>query len=181
MFFSKSTIGFYDTAIHGDNIPDDAVEITTEQHATLMQEQSEGQLIVAGDSGYPTTISPPKPVRTKDSMEAEVAGKRFNVETGGIHVAGHHIATDRESQAQLNNVYMSLKNGLIDDTYWKAGDNNFMLVTRADLEPVALAVAEHVRECFAAEQMHNVLISALATQAEFDAYDVNAGWPTQTA
>ena len=28
MFYSKSTGGFYDTAIHGDSIPVDAIEIT---------------------------------------------------------------------------------------------------------------------------------------------------------
>jgi len=42
MFASKSTRGFYDAAIHGDNMPADVVEITTEQHAALIEGQSQG-------------------------------------------------------------------------------------------------------------------------------------------
>ena len=32
MFYSKSTGGFYDAEIHGNNIPSDAVEITKEKY-----------------------------------------------------------------------------------------------------------------------------------------------------
>ncbi len=46
MFYSKATNGFYTREIHGDNILADAVEITVEQHASLIQKQSEGMRIV---------------------------------------------------------------------------------------------------------------------------------------
>lgn len=59
MFYSKTTGGFYDTAIHGDNIPADAVEITAEQHAALLQGQSEGKQIVGDENGYPVLQDPP--------------------------------------------------------------------------------------------------------------------------
>lgn len=177
MFYSKETGGFYDAAIHGDNIPADAVEISAEKHANLLNAQSSGQLITSDENGYPIAIDPLQPVRTTASLLADVAAKRWQVETGGILVAVHPIATNRESQAQLNSAYTSLKNGLIADTPWKAADGDFTLVTLAELEPVAQAVASHVRACFAAEQAHNEAISALQTQAELDAYDVNAGWP----
>ena len=42
MFYSKSTGGFYSRAIHGDNIPADAVEITDEEHRELLEGQSRG-------------------------------------------------------------------------------------------------------------------------------------------
>lgn len=45
MFYSKSTGGFYTREIHGDNIPTDAVEITDEYHAELMDGQSAGKII----------------------------------------------------------------------------------------------------------------------------------------
>jgi len=179
MFYSKSTSGFYDTEIHGNAIPSDAVEITGKQHAALMQAQSEGKQIVADEKGYPIAINSPQPVRTKESLIAEVAAKRWKIETGGIVVAGHSIATDRESQAQLNNAYTSLKSGLIADTPWKSADGSFTLVTLTELEPFAQAVATHVRACFFAEQAHDEAISALGVQAELDSYDVNAGWPVQ--
>ena len=36
MFYSKTTGGFYDRAIHGDNIPEDSVEITDEEYTLLI-------------------------------------------------------------------------------------------------------------------------------------------------
>ena len=53
MFYSATTGGFYDTAIHGNNIPDDAVEITTTEHSALLEGQSQGKLIQADENGYP--------------------------------------------------------------------------------------------------------------------------------
>ena len=53
MFYVKSTNGFYDEAIHGDNIPADAVEITIEEHAALLDGQRQGKLITADGDGRP--------------------------------------------------------------------------------------------------------------------------------
>lgn len=180
MYYAKSTGGFYLPDIHGENIPTDAVEIPDEEYAALMQAQSDGKQIIADDNGYPIAVFPLQPARTKTSLLAEVATKRWQVETGGIVVAGRFVATDRESQAQLNNVCVSLKNGLIADTAWKATNGDFTLVTLTDLEPVAQAVAAHVRACFAAEQIHNEAINALKTQEELNGYDINSAWPTQS-
>lgn len=70
MYYSKSTGGFYDAAIHGDNIPADAVEITAERHAALMQAQAAGKQIVANENAYPVAIDPPPaPPLTRDDIE----------------------------------------------------------------------------------------------------------------
>lgn len=61
MFYAKSTNGFYDEAIHGDNIPADAVEITAEEHAALLEGQSQGKLIQADSNGRPVLVDPPPP------------------------------------------------------------------------------------------------------------------------
>ena len=61
MFYSAQTGGFYDRAIHGYNIPPDAVEITTEQHSDLLRGQSEGKTISADDNGYPILLDPNPP------------------------------------------------------------------------------------------------------------------------
>jgi len=177
MLYSKLTGGFYNHAIHGDNIPTDAVEISAKNHSTLLIAQSKGKLIVADENGYPIAIDHPAPVRTLTSMLADIAAKRWEVETGGITVAASPIKTDRDSQAQLISTYTSLKSGLIADTQWKDAHGMFTMVTLAELEPVAQAVSEHVRACFAAEQSHNDAINQLQTQAELDAYDIHYGWP----
>lgn len=177
MFYSKSTGGFYDAAINGDNIPTDAVEITAEEHADLLTAQSSGKMIAHNVEGYPVAIDPPQAVRTQASLLEDVAAKRWLVETGGVIVGGVPIKTDRESQAQLFSAYISLASGLIESTPWKAADGSFSLVTMAELEPVAQAIAAHVRSCFAAEQAHAEAISELHYQGALDSYDIDTGWP----
>lgn len=61
MQYSQSTGGFYDPAIHGINIPVDAVEITAEEHAALLDGQGAGQVIVPGPDGRPMLADPPAP------------------------------------------------------------------------------------------------------------------------
>ena len=61
MFYSKTTGGFYSTEIHGNNIPADAVEITSEQHQALLEGQSQGKLIQADKNGYPFLADQPLP------------------------------------------------------------------------------------------------------------------------
>ena len=56
MFYSATTGGFYTREIHGDNIPADAVEITAEQRAALLEGQSQGKLIQADANGKPYKI-----------------------------------------------------------------------------------------------------------------------------
>lgn len=71
MFYSKTTGGFYDAAIHGDNIPADAVEITAEEHAALLAGQSAGKIISADADGRHVLIDPPAP-----SCEQQLASAR---------------------------------------------------------------------------------------------------------
>lgn len=52
-YYSKSTGGFYTAEIHGENIPSDAIEITDEYHAELLEGQSAGKAITSDNSGYP--------------------------------------------------------------------------------------------------------------------------------
>jgi len=59
IFFSKETSGFYNTKVHGVNMPDDAVEITEERYNALLAGQSEGQMITGDNSGVPGLIDRP--------------------------------------------------------------------------------------------------------------------------
>lgn len=59
MLYSKSTCGFYSREIHGHNIPSDAVEITSEEHAALLQGQSEGKIISSDKDGFPVLTDKP--------------------------------------------------------------------------------------------------------------------------
>jgi hypothetical protein len=61
MYFSRTTLGFYDSAVSGDNIPADAVEITTERHADMLRGQTEGWVIDADENGAPYLRDPAPP------------------------------------------------------------------------------------------------------------------------
>ena len=61
MFFSRSSLGFFDRAIHGGAIPADAVEITAELHAALLAGQASGKQIKANAKGLPVLVDPPAP------------------------------------------------------------------------------------------------------------------------
>ena len=50
--YSRDTGGFYLRGLH-PQIPSDAIEISAEEHAALMDAQAGGQQIVPGDNGRP--------------------------------------------------------------------------------------------------------------------------------
>jgi len=60
MYFSASTRGFYDDAIHA-TLPDDAKPITEMQRANLLAAQSAGKVIEADANGLPIAVDPPPP------------------------------------------------------------------------------------------------------------------------
>lgn len=61
IFYSANQNAFYTTAIHGDNIPGDAVKITEAEHAALIEGQSLGKRIAADANGRPILQDPPPP------------------------------------------------------------------------------------------------------------------------
>ena len=71
IYYSASTNGFYDKAIHGDSIPEDAVEITSEEHAALLEGNAAGKVIVADEDGKPVLQDPPAPTHEQLLATAE--------------------------------------------------------------------------------------------------------------
>lgn len=58
MLYSKTTNGFYNRYINGNNIPDDAVDISDDEYTTLILGQSSGKIIKSGGDGYPVLADP---------------------------------------------------------------------------------------------------------------------------
>lgn len=69
MLYSFITRGFYSPEVHGSNIPADAVEITSEQHAELLSGQSGGLVITSGPDGRPVLQDPPP--LTAEQLQAQ--------------------------------------------------------------------------------------------------------------
>lgn len=62
MLYSKSTNGFYSHEVHGSNIPYDAVEISREKYAELIDGQGCGNRIISDDNGCPSLAEPLPPI-----------------------------------------------------------------------------------------------------------------------
>lgn len=59
LYFSASTLGFYDTDIHGSTaIPNDAKEITKDIRDTMVKGQAKA-ILAADENGYPILKDPP--------------------------------------------------------------------------------------------------------------------------
>jgi hypothetical protein len=114
----------------------------------------------------------------KIEMFNEAAAIRYSRETGGITLPdGTVINTEREAQAMLSGAYQSLLSGLVADTDWKAA-SGWVTVSLTELEPIAQAVADHVRRCFRAERQVANQISNAATVDELVAIDLNTDFIT---
>lgn len=94
---------------------------------------------------------------------ARLADVRFNSETAGVELPdGSQIRTDRESQAQVNAAYATLRDGFVSAADFK-GANGWMDITLDEVTPIAEAVARHVQPCFTAERRVSDQVAAAAT------------------
>lgn len=92
MFYAASTGGFYDPAIHGDAIPQDATPITADQHADLIAAQAQGARIVAGPDGQPVAEWPAPPGIDATRATARAAMAAWIVEFTGQFTASLPVA-----------------------------------------------------------------------------------------
>ena len=73
MYYSKSTKGFYSKEIHGNNIPNDCVEITLDEYKALINGQSNGQAISVNENGKPVLIE----IETPELTYAELRKSEY--------------------------------------------------------------------------------------------------------
>ena len=102
MFYSKTTGGFYFREIHGDKIPSDAIEITTEQYSALLEGQSYGKIISADENGYPILIDPVPPSESDiarqqiSEIEASITDRRLR--EAMLSTTGKSWLADRDAE-----------------------------------------------------------------------------------
>ncbi|OQA29927.1 MAG: hypothetical protein BWY57_03144 [Betaproteobacteria bacterium ADurb.Bin341] len=132
MFYAKSTGGFYDAAIHGDAIPVDAVEITIEEHAALLEGQSNGKRIIADAEGRPVLADLPAPTldELKASKNAEINSARAAANTSTFDHGGKTFSCDQLSRGDIDGVNGEVAlTGALPQGFsgaWKAVDNTFL-------------------------------------------------------
>lgn len=86
------------------------------------------------------------------NLHEYAAQKRWELETGGIDWNGLPVATDRESQNKFTTEVLAIaRNERSDGDGWKFADGEFRPLSNAELEELALAVRDHVRNSYAKE------------------------------
>lgn len=122
------------------------------------------------------TVTPRLLDEVRETLKAEVANKRFAVETGGIAIAGVRVGTDKEDQAAVTGAMMTLQLGFVTAIDWK-GANGWINVTLGELTPIAQAVAKHVQTCFSVERAKCAQIDAAQDIDELQQISIENDWP----
>ena len=131
LYYAATTGGFYDKSVHV-NIPPDAVEITRDEHAALLDAQSIGKRIVADANGYPVAIDPPPPSLTdlKNAKNTAINAARTAANTGTFTHSGKTFSCDALSRGDIDgmNGYVAIFGALpaVFTGEWKAADNTFL-------------------------------------------------------
>lgn len=104
MHYSRTTGGFYDDSLNYLSIPDDAVEITADQHAALLVDQAAGKTIQADANGYPVAVDPPPPsladLKAMKVSEIEIAaGAAIAPITSAYPIAERDTWVNQEAEA----------------------------------------------------------------------------------
>ena len=95
LYYSASTGGFYDDAIHTkDQIPADTVSITEDQHQSLLADQSNGKVIAANGRGEPFSKDRPAPAYDELAASARVKRDVLIAGTDYLVMPDYPISTD---------------------------------------------------------------------------------------
>lgn len=172
MFYSKDTGGFYDLAIHGDNIPAGVVEISSEYHAALLESQTSGKVICADKDGKPVAVDPPRPTAAQ-IWERIKAERERRTENGGYKVGAKWFNSDQKSRSQQLGLVL-LGANIPAGLQWKTMDGSFVTMTQQLAGQVLAAAAASDQAIFAAAEAHRQAMEASADPA---AYDFSTGWP----
>lgn len=115
MYYSRSTRGFYSKEVHGDSIPVDAVEISTDLYTGLLNSQANGDIIQSDENGFPITLPPAKP-SPEIIVEVPIREQITQLETAQLlpritreFMLGSFEATFTSEQLANNYSYQKLK------------------------------------------------------------------------
>lgn len=111
-------------------------------------------------------------VKADKQSLAQIAAKRWQVETAGFELNGSQVSTDRTTVAMISSAALA---AVIDPTYvarWKEADG-FVTLTAEQIIDVAKAIRNHVQACFDRES--DLTDAVLAGEYTEDMLEV--GWP----
>lgn len=123
---------------------------TVEISEALWREWMADQTQVLSADGLSLGPAPVVPL-TVAQLLAFAAQRRWEIETGGLDVAGQMIRTDEQSQNKITGA-VSLLSADPDVTGidWEAQPGTWVTLDRATMIAIGIAVGRHVQRCFSA-------------------------------
>jgi hypothetical protein len=122
---------------------------------------------------------PPDIGQAKAARKVDLAGKRWQVETGGIVRNGAGIATDDRSKSLISGALQ-----LVDDDPQKTikfkATSGWVTMDAATVVFIGREVGDHVQACFAREMDLCAEIDACESIQEVEEVDITTGWPSNT-
>ena len=193
IYYSKSNQAFYDDQIHS-RLPEDAVEISPEQHAALLSGQSNGQVIMPNKAGQPVLAEqPPCPSSTwdgeqwhidpecaarfkaeqQDEMWERIKAKRTDNLRHGVYVKSvdKWFHTDDNSRTQY--IALAVMPRLPEKLAWKTMDNSFVNMTKALLGELMEQMLIDEQADFANAERHKAAMLKAENPLK---YDYSGGW-----
>ena len=171
MKYSKTTKGFYDTSVHGENIPKDAVDISEQYHLNLFQGQAAGKLIVSDSSGYP--ILQDAPLASSEQVWAQIKTERDKRKEGGVSVGGKWFHSDDASRIQQLSLVL-LSSNIPKGLQWKTMDGSFIEMDAKLAKKIFDAQVLNDQTIFSVAQQHKMSMEASTIPSS---YDYSKGWP----
>jgi hypothetical protein len=101
MFYSASAAGFFSVEINGDNIPEDAVELTDELYAQLIAGPAQGKRVVMGNDGLPM-LADPLPASQETLAIIERAWRDSELLVTDARVSRHRDELESQSRCTLS-------------------------------------------------------------------------------
>lgn len=149
IFYSHTTGGFYNSSIHGSNIPEDAREITAAVYAQLLQEQSQGRVITLDPLGRPITIE--RPITTDDLIH-DAKNLRDSHINSPITVFGVQWQIDASARENMRDAidYATRTDQMSAQRGWILADNSSRATTATELQQVMDAYVQRMDTTFAA-------------------------------
>ena len=121
----------------------------------------EGWIFICGRYMDPKKASTLKAV--KDEKLSEIADARWENEVGGIEYEGLKVYTDRDSQAKYTGAIVAYDAVHVLPAAWKCEDGWLPINTIEDLIGLAMAVQQHVQNCYLREGALQQAIAAAST------------------
>jgi len=167
ILFSPSAGGFFDTRIRGigSKIPLDAVEVTTDRHAELMQAIAAGH-VISVQSGAVVSSAPTVSMDAARSAKiAEIdAARDAALDAGFVFNGVRYDCDDLSVQRITGATVLGILNPAF-STPWITFDNTVVTLSATDLAGLGAAAAQHVAtQLFKARALKDEVLAATTVE-----------------